>query len=107
MTTHKTESTRPPLHLSHIKGIYSIDHELLSDSIQLVLLRSSGGAAMKNRVLTDENDNNGGKKHTQSARIMCKFVQWVRILLSPPPQKAASLSTLPRPAVSLTATATH
>lgn len=37
VATHKRESTRLPLHLSHIKGIYSTDHEFLFDSIQLFL----------------------------------------------------------------------
>lgn len=37
VTTHKTESAQLPLHLSHIKWIYSTDHEFLFDSIQLSL----------------------------------------------------------------------
>ena len=86
MTTHKTESTRLPLRLSHIKGIYSIDRELLSGSVQRLLLRSSGGAATKKRVLTDECDNNGGKKHTQSTRRICKFVPMGAHSAPPPPK---------------------
>lgn len=37
VATHKRESARLPLHLSHIKGIYSTDREFLFDSIQLFL----------------------------------------------------------------------
>lgn len=57
VTTHKTESKRLPLHLSHIKGINLIDHEFLLDSIQLFYhcgLSSWGRAAVKRCVLTGE-----------------------------------------------------